>query len=91
MPQLEIIGSFSTAKKNILLNLKAHHNLIRSDNTMMVAYNSHQGGLGSPSLHILAHHLLLWTQGKLLSLRAVHVLGRLNQGADMLSWDNVSA
>ncbi|KAI2645288.1 hypothetical protein H4Q32_028267 [Labeo rohita] len=40
-------------------------------------------------LFILVERLLEWAQLNLHSLRATHVLGRLNQGADMLSRSNV--
>lgn len=43
------------------------------------------GGLRSCPLYKLAHQILLWAQGKLLSLRKVYVPGHLNQGADILS------
>ncbi len=43
------------------------------------------GGLRSHPLYRLAHQILLWAQGKLLSLRAVYIPGHLNQGADILS------
>lgn len=36
-------------------------------------------------LYKLAHQILLWVQGKLLSLRAVYIPGYLNQAADILS------
>ncbi|KAI2646583.1 hypothetical protein H4Q32_028957 [Labeo rohita] len=45
----------------------------------------HQGGLRSRPLYKLAHQILVWSQDKLLSLRAVHVPGHLNMGADILS------
>ncbi len=32
----------------------------------------------------LAHQILVWSQGKLLSLRAVHIPVHLNMGADIL-------
>ncbi len=64
--------------------------MICFDNMTVLAYINHQGSLKSHSFHKLARHLLLWAQGNPLSLKAVHVPGRLNQGADMLSRDNVS-
>ncbi len=39
----------------------------------------------SHPLYRLARQILLWAQGKLLSLRAVYIPGYLNQGADILS------
>ncbi|KAI2644351.1 ORF V: Enzymatic polyprotein [Labeo rohita] len=73
------------ALKHFLPDLIGHHVLVHTDNTSMVYYIDHQGGLRSCPLYKLAHHILLWSQGKLLSLRAVHVPGHLNMGADILS------
>ncbi|KAL0197554.1 hypothetical protein M9458_006094, partial [Cirrhinus mrigala] len=56
-----------------------------TDNTAVVYYINHQGGLRSYPLYKLAHQILVWSQGKLLLLRAVHVPGHLNMGADVLS------
>ncbi len=41
--------------------------------------------LGGSALCKLAHQILLWAQGKLLTLRAVYLPGHLNQGAEILS------
>ncbi len=65
--------------------LHEKHILVRSDNTATVAYINHQGGLRSRRMSQLAHHLLLWSQKHLRSLRAVHVPGELNRAADELS------
>ncbi len=54
-------------------------------------HRQHIGGLlhksagGSALAPWLVHLVLLWAQGKLLSLRAVYIPGHLNQGADILS------
>ncbi|KAL0174633.1 hypothetical protein M9458_030601, partial [Cirrhinus mrigala] len=61
------------------------HVLVRTDNTAVVYYINHQGGLRSRPLYKLAHQILVWSQDKLLSLRAVHVPGHLNLRADVLS------
>ncbi len=50
----------------------------------MVSYINLQGGLRLCPLYKLARQILLWAQGKLLSLRAVYIPGHLNQGADIL-------
>ncbi len=55
----------------------------------VVSYINHQGGVVSKRLFILAERLLEWAQLNLRSLRAAHLPGRLNQGADMLSRSNV--
>ncbi|KAI2647798.1 hypothetical protein H4Q32_031262 [Labeo rohita] len=72
-----------------LPDLKGHHVLIRSDSMTVVSYINRQGGLSSRHLFTLVEGLLEWAQCNLASLRAVHVPGRLNQGADMLSRSNV--
>ena len=61
------------------------HVLIRTDNTTTMCYINKQGGLRSKSLHALAHRLTLWCDEHLLSVRAAHVPGLLNTGADLLS------
>ncbi|KAI2665252.1 Transposon Ty3-G Gag-Pol polyprotein [Labeo rohita] len=66
-------------------HLRDHHVLVRTDNTAVVSYINHQGGLRSRPLYKLAHQILVWSQDKLLSLRAVYVPGYLNLGADILS------
>ncbi len=68
-----------------------HHVLIRSDSRSMVLYINHQGGLVSKRLCTLANNLLVWAQNSLHSLKAMHVPGKMNQGADMLSRNNVSS
>ncbi|KAL0183523.1 hypothetical protein M9458_019219, partial [Cirrhinus mrigala] len=81
---LEMLAVFR-ALKHFLPDLIGHHVLVRTDNTAVVYYFNHQGGLRSRPLYKLAHQILVWSQGKLLSLRAVHVPGHLNMGADVLS------
>ncbi len=72
-----------------LPNLRGHHVLVCLDTMTVVSFINHQGGLSSKRLFILAECILEWAQLNLLLLRATHVLGRLNQGADMLSRSNV--
>ncbi len=55
------------------------------DNTAVVSHINRQGGSRSRTLDRLACRLLLWSQDKFLSLRAVHVPGILNLAADFLS------
>ncbi|KAL0201659.1 hypothetical protein M9458_004846, partial [Cirrhinus mrigala] len=81
---LEILAVFR-ALKHFLPDLRDCHVLVRTDNTAVVYYINHQGGLRSRPLYKLAHQILVWSQDKLLSLRAVHVSGYLNLGADVLS------
>ncbi|KAL0148184.1 hypothetical protein M9458_056505, partial [Cirrhinus mrigala] len=61
------------------------HVLVRTDNTEVVYYINHQGGLGSHPLYKLVHQILVWSQDKLLLLRAVHVPGHINMGGYILS------
>ncbi len=65
--------------------------LVRSDSRSVVSYINHQGGLVSKHLCTLANDLLVWAQNNLRSLKATYVLGKMNQGADMLSRNNVSS
>ncbi len=62
-----------------------YHIIVRTDNMAVVSHINRQGDSRSRTLDRLARHLLLWSQDKFLSLRAVHILGRLNLAADFLS------
>ncbi|KAL0149356.1 hypothetical protein M9458_055394, partial [Cirrhinus mrigala] len=73
------------ALRRFRLMLRHKHVLVRTDSTATVAYINHQGGLRSRRMSQLAHHLLLWSQTWLKSLRAVHIPGELNRAADQLS------
>ncbi len=81
---LEMLAVF-LALKNFLADLRGHHVLVRSENTSVVSNISHQGGSRSRPLCKLACQILLWSQGKLLSLRAAYIPGVHNVGADILS------
>lgn len=81
---LEMLAVFQ-ALKHFLPDLRGHHVLVRTDNTSVVSYINHQGGLRSRPLYRLARQILLWSQGKILSLRAIYLPGYLNQEADILS------
>ncbi len=81
---LEMLAVFQ-ALKHFLLDLRGHHVLVRTDNMSVVSYINHHGGLRSHPLYRLVRQILLWAQGKLLSLRAVYMPGYLNQGAGILS------
>ncbi|XP_030584735.1 uncharacterized protein LOC115779969 [Archocentrus centrarchus] len=81
---LELLAVFLTLRR-FLPFLQGHHVLVRTDNTTTVAYINRQGGLHSRQLHILARRLILWSSKRLLSLRATHIAGSLNLGADLLS------
>ncbi|KAI2644160.1 hypothetical protein H4Q32_028378 [Labeo rohita] len=81
---LEMLAVFRTLKY-FLPDLRDRHVLVRTDSTAVVYYINHQGGLWSRPLYKLAHQILVWSQNKLLSLRAVQIPGHLNVGADILS------
>ncbi len=70
---------------HFLPSLKGCHVIVRTDNMAVVSHINHQGGSRSCTLNRHARRLLLWTQDKFLSLRAVHVPGVLNLAADFLS------
>ncbi|XP_038139792.1 uncharacterized protein LOC119782749, partial [Cyprinodon tularosa] len=81
---LELSAVFLSLR-HFLPFLSGHHVLVRTDNTTTVAYINRQGGLRSRMLHNLARDLILWSSTHFLSLRATHVPGDLNTGADLLS------
>ncbi|KAL0180328.1 hypothetical protein M9458_025770, partial [Cirrhinus mrigala] len=60
------------------------HVLVRTDNTVTVAYINHQGGVRYFHMSQLARHHLLWSQHRLKSLRATHNPGEFNRVADSL-------
>ncbi|KAL0159179.1 hypothetical protein M9458_042904, partial [Cirrhinus mrigala] len=82
---LEMLAVFR-ALKYFLPDLRDRHVLVCTDSTAVVYYINHQGGLRLRPLYKLAHQILVWSQGKLLSLRAVHIPGHPNVGADVLEW-----
>ncbi len=61
------------ALKYFLPVLGGYHIIVRTDNMAVVSHINRQGGSRSRTLDRLARHLLLWSQDKFLSLRAVHV------------------
>ena len=61
------------------------HVLVRTDNITTMAYINRQGGLASRALDTLAIELTLWCDRRLRSIRAQHLAGQLNLGADLLS------
>ncbi len=81
---LEMLAVFR-ALKHFLPDLRNHNVLARTDNTAVVSYINNQGGLRSCPLYKLVHQILVWSQDKFLSLRAVYIPGHLNVGADILS------
>lgn len=76
------------ALRHFLPFIRRENVLIRTDNTTVVAYVNRQGGLRSHQLHMLARRLIMWASSHLLSLRATHIPGVLNRGADLLSRGN---
>ena len=75
------------ALKHFMTFLQGQHVLVKT-NTTVVAYINRQGGTRSLQLHKLARKLIMWSSTRLLSLRATHVPGVLNRGADLLSRGN---
>ncbi|XP_076155099.1 uncharacterized protein LOC143138537 [Alosa pseudoharengus] len=84
---LELLAVF-LALEHFLQYLHGCHVLIRTDNTTVVAYINRQGGTRSLQLHKLARRLILWSSTRISSLRATHVPGIMNTGADLLSRGN---
>nr|XP_055051758.1 uncharacterized protein LOC129437577 [Misgurnus anguillicaudatus] len=76
------------ALKHFFPFLEGFHVLVRRDNTTVVAYINRQGGPRSLQLHNLACKLIVWSAANFSSLRATHVPGVLNRGADLLSRGN---
>ncbi len=74
-----------------LPDIRGHHVLVCSDSRSVVSYINHHSGLVSKRLCTLVNNLLVWAQNNLRSLKATHVPGKMNQGTDMLSRNNVSS
>ncbi len=72
------------ALKEFRMQLEQQHVLIRTENTSVVSYINHQGGIRSRALCKQATNLLLWADCRL-SIRAAHIPGLLNCGVDMFS------
>ena len=79
------LEAVSLALKTFRSQLEQRHVLIRTDNTSVVSYINRQGGVHSKALFRQAESLLLWADRFFLSVRAAHIPGVLNRGADMLS------
>ncbi len=79
------LRAVSLALMYFLPVLGGHHIIVRMDNMAVVFHINRQGGSRSRTLDRLERRLLLWSQDKFLSLRAVHVPGILNLAADFLS------
>ena len=77
------------AVRKVLLHffhlVRGRHVLIRTDSVSAAAYINRQGGVRSPALHRKAVELWLWAHQYLLSLRALHIAGAQNFGADLMS------
>ncbi len=65
--------------------LLGKHVLVCMDNTAAVSYINRLGCIRSHRMSQLARHLLLWSHTQFKSLRAVHIPGKLNHAADVLS------
>ena len=77
------------AVRKVLLHffhlVRGRHVLIRTDSVSAAAYINRQGGVRSPALHRKAVELWLWAHQYLRSLRALHIAGAQNFGADLMS------
>ena len=73
------------AMKHFLPFISNCHVLIRTDNVTAMAHVNRQGGLRSLALHTLAHRLIVWSDKHRKLVRATHVPGVQNRGADLLS------
>ncbi|XP_016423541.1 uncharacterized protein LOC107752164 [Sinocyclocheilus rhinocerous] len=82
--RLELEAVF-LALKDFRPQLEQRQVLIRTGNMSVVSYINHQGGVRSRALYKQAANLLLWADRHFLSIRAAHIPGLLNRGADMLS------
>ena len=71
--------------KHFKNHLQGRHVMVRSDNNVTVAHINKQGGIHSIALLEQSKELKLWAQENLLSLRALHLKGKLNGGADLMS------
>ncbi len=65
--------------------LLGKHVLVRTDNTAAVSYINRLGGIRSHRMSQLARYLLLWIHTQFKPLHAVHIPGRLNRAANVLS------
>lgn len=65
--------------------LGGRHVLVRTDNRTTVAYINRQGGVHSAALLAMAENLWSWASEHLQSLRALHIPGIENRGADLMS------
>ncbi len=77
-----MMGVFLALKTFLSSLIGQHICLVQLDIMTVVAFINHKGGLRSCLLNKMTRSLLFWAQKRLLSLRAVHVPGRLT---DMLS------
>ncbi|KAJ1165142.1 hypothetical protein NDU88_005571 [Pleurodeles waltl] len=59
--------------------LHGHLDVVRVDNRVAVSYINRQFGTRSPTLNLLAHHIVFWAETHLLELQAVHIWGVLNR------------
>ncbi len=74
-----------------LPDIRRHHVLVRSDSRSVMSYINRQSGLILNRLGMLANGLLVWGQTNMRSLKATHVPRKINEGADLLSRNNVSS
>lgn len=68
------------ALRQFLPDLRGYHVLVRIDNILVVAEINHQEGPCLRPLFRLVQKILLWMDGKLLSLRAIYIPGHPRRG-----------
>ena len=81
---LELMAVF-LALRHFLPLLRQCHILVKTDNITTKYYINKQGGLHSRKLDTLAREITLWCEAHLASVRAEHIPGLSNSGADLMS------
>ena len=79
------LRAVALALRALAPHLPVGHVRVRSDNATTIAYINRQGGTISHSLSVEAEALHLWPQENGFSLTAVHIQGKSNCLADLLS------
>ena len=65
--------------------LVGRHVLIMTDSMTTKAYINRKGGVVSAQCNAWARHIWLWTAENAVSIRALHIPGKKNDAADILS------
>ncbi len=90
--QLPRMLAMCQACRFLLMDIRGHHVLVRSDSRSVLSYINQ---LGQPRLEVTLHagkqSSCVWAKKNLRSLKVTHVPGKMNLGVDMLSRNNVSS